>query len=186
MIRIGLAGVLAVAAAFAVPALAQSDLQTIWNCKDKDGRTLVTSLKEDTAGKECRIIQQTRVTVVPATQIQAPAQAPGAKPPAKDAPVTKEATAARTPSPASFPKETTGDRTKGREKQRQMIEGEISQEAQLLAQAKRELAEQESIRGGDERNYAKVLERLQKYRDNVEVHEKNIEALKRELANLYR
>jgi hypothetical protein len=182
MTRYGLAGLLTVAAVSAGPVLAQSDIQTIWNCRDKDGRTLVTSLKEDTAGKECRIVQQTRVTVVPATQIQAPS----AKPTAKDAPVTKEATAARTPSPASFPKETTGDRTKGREKQRQMIEGELSQEEQLLSQAKRELAEQESIRGGDERNYARVLERLQKYRDNVEVHEKNIEALKRELANLYR
>ena len=62
----------------------------------------------------------------------------------------------------------------------------MSQEEQLLAQAKRELAQQEATRSGDERNYAKVLERLQKYRDNVEVHEKNIEALKRELANLYR
>jgi hypothetical protein len=183
MLRLGLAGLLAVTAVSAGPALAQSDQQTIWNCRDKDGRTLVTSLKEDTSGKECRIVQQTRVTIVPAAQI--PAAVPG-KPTAKDAPATKEATAARTPSPAGFPKETTGDRTKGREKQRQMIEGELSQEQQLLSSAKRELAEQESIRGGDERNYARVLERLQKYRDNVEVHEKNIEALKRELANLYR
>ena len=86
----------------------------------------------------------------------------------------------------SFPKETPTDRLKGREKQRAILEGELSQEEQLLAQAKRELAQQESTRSGDERNYAKVLERLQKYRDNVEVHEKNVEALKRELSNLYR
>ena len=42
------------------------------------------------------------------------------------------------------------------------------------------------MRGGDEKNYAKVLERLQPYKDAIEVHNQNIEALKRELANLYR
>ena len=180
--------VLLASAIVAAPAFAQGDqLQTMWNCKDKDGRVLLTSLKEDTVGKECRIIQQSRVTIVPATQ------APAA--PSKAAPTgsvgqgaTKPAapTASASPSPSGFPKETPTDRLKGREKQRAILEGELSQEEQLLAQAKRELAQQESTRSGDERNYAKVLERLQKYRDNVEVHEKNIEALKRELANLYR
>lgn len=164
------------AASAAGSARAQSDMQTIWNCKDREGRILVTNRKEDTVGQECRVVQQTRVTVIPATQLQGPAGAP-AKPVVKGS---------AQPSPAGFPKETAVDRSKGREKQRQTLEGEIVQEEQLLAQAKRELAQQESTRGGDERNYAKVLERLQKYRDNVEVHEKNIEALKRELATLYR
>ena len=42
------------------------------------------------------------------------------------------------------------------------------------------------MRYGDERNYARVLERLQKYKDAVELHEKNIDSLRRELANLNR
>ncbi len=177
--------VLLASAIFAAPAFAQGDqLQTMWNCKDKDGRVLLTSLKEDTVGKECRIIQQSRVTIVPATQV--PAAPSKAAPTAPGAAKPAAPTASTTPSPSGFPKETPTDRLKGREKQRAILEGELSQEEQLLAQAKRELAQQESTRSGDERNYAKVLERLQKYRDNVEVHEKNIEALKRELANLYR
>jgi hypothetical protein len=40
------------------------------------------------------------------------------------------------------------------------------------------------VREGNERNYARVLERLQPYKDSVETHQKNIEALKRELSNL--
>ena len=42
------------------------------------------------------------------------------------------------------------------------------------------------MRTGDENNYARVLERLQPYQDTVQDHQKNIEALKRELANLTR
>ena len=42
------------------------------------------------------------------------------------------------------------------------------------------------MRYGDERNYARVLERLQKYKDAVELHQKNVESLRRELLNLYR
>lgn len=175
---------LLLATAFAAgPAHAQQDgIQTMWSCRDKEGKPLLTSVKEDTLGKECRIIQQSRVTVVPAPALPVPSK-PAAKAPAAPA---APASASASPSPAGFPKETPADRTKGRERQRQLLEGELSQEEQLLSQAKRELAQQEATRSGDERNYAKVLERLQKYRDNVEVHEKNIEALKRELANLYR
>ena len=39
---------------------------TIWSCRDKDGRTHVTNLKEDTTGKNCKVVQQSRVQVVPA------------------------------------------------------------------------------------------------------------------------
>ena len=57
-------------------------------------------------------------------------------------------------------------------------------EQQALKQAQHALAEQENVRSGDERNYARVLERLQPYKDSIENHEKNIQALQRELANL--
>jgi len=153
------------AAVLAGPAHAQQTVETtIWSCKDKNGKTLLTSLKEDTLDKDCKIVQQQRVTVVPA--------------PAKPA--------AKAPSPSSFPKETVNDRLAARERQRQTLERELAQEQDLLAGAQRKLAEQEASRSGDEKNYAKVLERLRPYRDAVEVHTKNIEALKRELSNLYR
>lgn len=158
--------VLALAATGQVHAQAaqnQPGVETLWNCKDKDGRTVLTNQQADTAGKECRVVQQQRVTVVPAQ-----------KAPAKSS------------SPQNFPKETVGDRSTARDKQRNTLERELAQEESMLADAKRKLAEQESVRSGDEKNYARVLERLQPYKDAVEVHTKNIDALKRELANLYR
>ena len=136
-------------------------IETLWNCKDKDGRTILTNQQQDTAGKECRVVQQQRVTVVPANR-------PSGK------------------SSQNFPKESASDRLNAKDKQRKTLERELSQEEALLADAKLKLSEQEQIRTGDERNYARVLERLQPYKDAVEVHSKNIEALKRELANIYR
>lgn len=161
MPRIGALIVLTLGLATAAPVYAQTQLETIWSCKDKSGRTHVTNLKEDTAGKDCRIVQQTRVTVVPAVK-------PGAK------------------SPAGFPKESSSDRASSKAKQRETIEKELSQEQSMLADARKKLAEQEAIRTGDEKNYARVLDRLKPYKDTVEVHEKNVEALKRELINLSR
>jgi hypothetical protein len=146
--------------------LAQAQQEvTIWSCRDKEGRTSVTNLKEDTVGKTCRVVQQSRVQVVPAVT-------PGAKPGAKP--------------PTSFPKEDANARANAKARQRDILESELGQEEKLLAQARKDLNEQEAVRFGDERNYARVLERLQPYKDKVELHEKNVESLRRELANLNR
>lgn len=137
----------------------------IWKCLDERGRPLYTSDKRETAGKKCELVSR-EVNVVPAPG--------GAKPGAK------------APPPPGFPKESANDRAAAKAKQRETLEKELAQEQQMLAEAKRKLAEQEAIRTGDEKNYAKVLARLQPYRDAVDVHEKNVEALRRELGNLYR
>lgn len=141
-------------------ASARAQVETLWNCKDKDGRTTLTNQKADTAGKDCRVVQQERVTVMPANK--------GGK------------------SPANFPKESTSDRAASRIKQRETLENELVQEQAMLDTARKKLAEQEAIRSGDEKNYARVLERLKPFQDTVEVHQKNVEALKRELSNLSR
>ena len=159
MLRIGASLVLALGIAAAAPVRAQ--VETLWNCKDPGGRTTLTNQKADIAGKDCRIVHQERVTVVPATKASAK-------------------------SPASFPRETPADRESSKAKQKDTIAKELNQEESMLADARKKLSEQEAIRTGDEKNYAKVLERLKPYKDTVEVHEKNVEALKRELTNLSR
>jgi chromosome segregation ATPase len=71
-------------------------------------------------------------------------------------------------------------------RQRDILEKELAAEQEDLAKARQALAEQEAVRSGDERNYARVLERLQPFKDRIETHEKNIEALRRELSSLNR
>ena len=60
----------------------------------------------------------------------------------------------------------------------------MSAEQSNLQQAKRALAEQEAVREGGERNYQRVLDRLQPYKDKVALHERNIEAIQSELSRL--
>lgn len=68
---------------------------------------------------------------------------------------------ARTPSPASFPKVDGETQNKRDEKRRQILEEELSAEEKLLTEAKKGSAKEE-----------------------IELHEKNVEALKKEIANL--
>jgi len=67
---------------------------------------------------------------------------------------------------------------------RKILESELQNEQQLLADARQKLAEQEGIRDGDERNYARVQERLKPYQEAVDLHTKNIEQLRGELGRL--
>ena len=143
----------------------------IFKCMDEKGRPLYTSDRRDTTGKKCELVsREVNVVATP------PAAASKPAPPA----------ASKAPSPAGFPREDPAARASAKDRQRQILERELTQEEELLGKAKKELTEQEGIRTGDEKNYARVLERLQKFRDNVVVHEKNVEALKRELLNLNR
>lgn len=159
--------------AILLPAGAQ--VSEIYRCIGENGRPLYTSEKRDTEGKQCQVVQRT-VSVVPAPPKKEPAAGRAASVPKAE----------KNPGPASFPRETASSRSSARDKQREILEREVGQEKALLAKAKQLLAEQEAIRQGDERNYAKVLERLKPYQDTVELHEKNVEALERELQNLSR
>ena len=135
----------------------------IYKCVDSAGRPLYTSDKRDITGKKCELVSR-EVNVVPAQKPSVSAK----------------------PRSGSFPRESEIERASGRERARDILERELATEQQALAQAKQDLAAQEAVRSGDERNYTRVLERLQPYKDTVETHEKNIEALKRELNNLQR
>ena len=67
---------------------------------------------------------------------------------------------------------------------RKILESELQNEQQLLSDARQKLAEQENIRTGDERNFARVQERLKPYQEAVDQHTKNIEQLRGELGRL--
>ena len=137
--------------------------QTIYKCVDAGGSTTYSSSKLD---KNCKAISSSPENAVPA-------------PPKPKAP-----SAAANPSPAGFPKvqeETQKARDGDR---RHILEQELAGEQRNLEQAKKDLAEQEAVRNGDERNYQKMVDRVQPYKDRVAQHERNIQAIQKELSNL--
>jgi hypothetical protein len=155
--------ILGVFVALAAPANAQERTE-IYKCVDASGRPQYTNDRRETAGRKCELVT-TQINVAPTPP---PTRVPRYNP------------------EPTFPKESAAERSSAKGRQREILEKELAAEQADLAKAKQALAEQESVREGDERNYARVLERLQPYKDRVETHEKNVEALRRELANLNR
>ena len=143
---------------------ARAQVTEIYKCLDASGRPLYTSDKRDTAGKKCELVSR-EVNVMPSQGRSA---------------------AGRSGEGPSFPRESAGQRANAKDRQREILQQELASEQQALERARQELAQAEATRGGDERNYARVLERLQPLKETVETHEKNIQALQRELGNLNR
>jgi hypothetical protein len=132
----------------------------IWECVDVNGNKRFTNIKSEAKG--CKMLD------VPATNT-----VQGGKSPGKSA-----------ESPKNFPK-VDGETQKQRDSdRRRILDQELANEQKLLDQAKKELAEQDSQRLGSERNYQRVLERLEPYKKKVKLHEDNVANLKRELANV--
>ena len=67
---------------------------------------------------------------------------------------------------------------------KKILETELINEERNLQVARRELAEQESIRLGGERNAQRMIDRIEPFQKKVKLHEDNIASLKKELSNL--
>ena len=135
--------------------------QTIYKCMDAGGGTLISNTRVD---KNCKAVAGSPESSMPAPR--------------------SRSAAAANPTPASFPR-VQEDTQKARDgDRRHILEQEMSGEQRNLDLAKRELAEQETIRNSDERSSQKTLDRVQPYKDRVGQHERNIQAIQKELSNL--
>ncbi|MCE5181963.1 MAG: DUF4124 domain-containing protein [Betaproteobacteria bacterium] len=86
--------------------------------------------------------------------------------------------------PQNFPRVDGGTQKKRDESRRGILEQELTAEQKLLEEARKALTEGEAVRLGGERNYQKYLDRVQGLKDEVTLHEKNIEALNKEIAGI--
>ena len=128
----------------------------MWTCTDQDGNTRYTNLKSDAKGCKGLNLEPMNTSPAPPRTQQKPANFP------------------------SVDSDTQRQRDAGR---RKILEQELAQEQQQLEVARKQLSEQKEVRLGNERNYARVEERLKPYEDKVKQHQLNLESLKKELAN---
>jgi hypothetical protein len=143
-----------------VPATASAE-----TCKyvDSDGHTIYSNVPIKNARKVTCFHPPTPV----AQEAPAPTP-PAAQPPADSGKARVDAQTQR----------------KRDDERRRILEDELTREQSALTEARRALSEQESLRGGDERNYQRVQERLKPFQDAVETHEKNIASIRREISTL--
>ncbi len=139
------------------PALAD----TLYKCTDTDGRTTYTNNKGNI--KSCVVLSRDQ----PISTMSAPKARSG------------------TPTPNDFPKVGAGEQKSRDGDRRAILDQELSTEQKNLEDAKRTLAQQEAALGGQTgANAGRTQERLKPYQDTIALHERNIEALKKEVANL--
>ena len=155
---------------FAAAASARAD--TLYECVEANGTKRFTNVQAEAKG--CKVL-----SVMPSS---GPSPAAPATPAAPAA--TRPQAKAQVASPSQFPRV-------DREMQRQrdndrlrILENELGTEERLLAQAKKELSEQESVRLGTEKNYQRVLERLEPFQRKVRQHEDNVASLRREISKV--
>ncbi len=132
----------------------------IWECVDESGNKRFTNVKAEAKG--CKLLN-----ISPPNTVTAPPGKPQPK------------TAAR---PPDFPRVDNDTQKQRDNDRRRILDQELANEQKLLEQARKELAEQESQRLGSERNFQRVLDRLEPYKKKVKLHEDNVANLKRELA----
>jgi hypothetical protein len=166
------AGIL-LALALAAPASAQS---VVYRCVDKEGRVLYT----DTNAGNCKVVDS-----IISGAISAPPAS--SRPPAAANPAVTMRQGAARPAPASpvnFPRVDSAAQRARDDDRRAILDEELRVEEKKLADLRRDFNNGEPERQGNEKNYAKYQERVAQMREDIGRAEKNVEAIKREIANI--
>lgn len=133
----------------------------IYRCESADG----TPLFQNAPGKNCKALDLPSLTTVPSVRTPAGAAR------------TTTANAA----PADFPRvEASVQRSRDSDRKR-ILEDELSREQARLDEIRKEYNGGEPERLGNERNYQKYLDRVERLKDDITRSETNVAALRREL-----
>lgn len=144
----------------------------MYQCIDQDGHKSFSNIKSSNKGAKCTAMDLGEPVAVPPPQPRASVKAP---------------------TPAGFPKVDDSAQKSRDTDRRRILEGELASEQRNLEQAKKDLVEQEGIvlpnermqyKGGGGISGGKVEERLQPFRDKAALHQRNIEAIDKEIAKL--
>jgi hypothetical protein len=140
----------------------------LYECVDASGAKQFTNIPANP--KSCKVLN------IPVSgPASAPAGGGGAQSPGK---------APKIATPSHFPRVDRALQQERDSDRRRILENELGTEEKLLAQARKELSEQESTRLGSERNYQRVLERVEPFQKKVKLHEDNVANLRRELSKI--
>jgi len=148
----------------------------LYVCSDAQGHKTYTDKRENAA---CKVLD------LPGAMIEAPRRsAPIAAPAARPA-VSAGANAPANPAAAgAFPRVDGAEQRARDLDRRQILQDELRSEEQKLATLRQQFNQGQPERQGNERNYALYQERVVQLKDNIGRTQQNVEALKREIANI--
>ena len=145
----------------------------LYVCADAQGHKTYTGKR---AGAHCQLLD------LPGAMTEPPRKtAPLAGAPAR--PATQAAVTAA-PAAGAFPKVDGAEQRARDLDRRQILQDELRSEEQKLAAQRLEFNQGQPERQGNERNYAKYQERAAQLKENLNRTQQNVEALKREIANI--
>lgn len=140
---------------------------TVFKCVDAHGG--VTYTNDRSLGRGCTPLNPD----LPVSSIPSPSSRPAATPPPTSAPAN------------GFPRVSPDAQRARDDTRRQILESELAAEQAALNDAQSALAENAARDASDGAIESQQLaESLQPYQDQIELHERNIEALRRELRGL--
>jgi hypothetical protein len=157
------AGLAVAGLCLAAPASAE-----VYRCESDSG---VPVYQGTPNGRNCRQIDLAPLTTIPAPKLPAAKPAAGAG----------QAGSAARPSPNGFPKVDASTQRERDSERRRILEDELRKEETRLAELKAVYKNGEPDRLGDERNYQKYLDRVQRLKDDIGRSEGNIASIRREL-----
>lgn len=145
----------------------------LYVCADAQGHKTYTDKR---AGAGCKLLD------LPGAMTEPPRKTA----PLAGAPARPALQAAGTPAPAAgaFPRVDGAEQRARDLDRRQILQDELRSEEQKLAAQRMEFNGGQPERQGNERNYAKYQERVAQLKDNISRTQQNIDALKREIANI--
>jgi hypothetical protein len=139
----------------------------IFLCVDDDGRKTYTNTGNT---KGCKRQEISPVTTVPAPRLP---------------PRTMVGNGAeQRATPANYPRVDTETQRSRDGDRRRILEDELRAEEERVARLREEFNNGEPERRGDERNYARYQERVQRMQEDIQRGENNIIALRREITSL--
>lgn len=158
-------------AALPLPSSAQ-----IWRCEGANGVVEYSNNPGSGRDRNCRAVDLPQITTVPAPKPPPPAAVP--RPGASGQGSASAAT------PANFPRvDTSAQRTRDQDRRR-ILEDELRKEESRLTELRTEFNGGEPERRGDERNFARYQERVQRLKDDIARSESAVASLRREMAAL--
>ncbi|KAB8042239.1 DUF4124 domain-containing protein [Janthinobacterium aquaticum] len=144
----------------------------LYVCSDAQGHKTYTDKREHAA---CKLLD------LPGAMIEAPRRSAPIAAPTARAPAVVAASAAAA---GAFPRVDSAEQRARDLDRRQILQDELRSEEQKLATLRQEFNQGQPERQGNERNYALYQERVVQLKDNIGRTQQNVEALRREIANI--